>query len=50
MELDPIGSMSNISIEVFIIIKNILYPKIIGYGKVAKMVNLIIFGIIAEIQ
>ena len=50
MELDPIDSLSNISIEVFIIIKKYSLPKKIGYGKVATMVNLIILGIIAEIQ
>ena len=50
MEVDLISSSSNISTEVFIIIKKYSLPKKIGYGKVAKMVNLIILGIIAEIQ
>ena len=49
MELDPIDSLSKISIEVFIINKKYSLPKKIGYGKVAKMVKLIILGINVEI-
>ena len=50
MELDSISSSSNINTEVFIIIKKYSLPKKIGYGKVATMINLIVLGIIAEIQ
>ena len=49
MELDSISSSSNINTEVFIIIKKYSLPKKIGYGKVAKMVKLIILGINVEI-
>ena len=50
MELNPIGSLSNINTEVIRQKHKISLPKKIGYGMVAKMVNLIILGIIAEIQ
>ena len=50
MEVDLISSSSNISTEVFVIIKKYSLPKKIGYGKVAKMVKLIILGINVEIQ
>jgi len=50
MELDSISPSNNINTEVFIIIKKYSLPKKIGYGKVAKMVNLIILYIIVEIQ
>ena len=49
MEVDLISSSSNISTEVFIIIKKYSLPKKIGYGKEAKMVKLIILGINVEI-
>ena len=50
MELDSIISSSNISTEVIRHNeKKYSLPKKIGYGKVAKMVKLIILGINVEI-